>query len=101
MTTQLFNKSLNPFRSGQCLSTLEALDKLLGISVSIPFDQGNVFRQGVAMEIAKELYGLNPFRSGQCLSTLSLLVHLLVMVRLNPFRSGQCLSTDLGNTLYD
>ena len=39
------------------------------IRVSIPFDQGNVFRR----EQCKHSHAqqrLNPFRSGQCLSTL-------------------------------
>ena len=36
---------LNPFRSGQCLSTEEGVDAYsVLIAVSIPFDQGNVFR---------------------------------------------------------
>ena len=38
--------SLNPFRSGQCLSTApKEADATFVSQVSIPFDQGNVFRQ--------------------------------------------------------
>ena len=84
---------LNPFRSGQCLSTLRNKMEELGItesqslsiramsfdivglgsvlgdgSVSIPFDQGNVFRQ-MDSRLTEMDKGLNPFRSGQCLST--------------------------------
>ena len=37
---------LNPFRTGRCLSTLALLDKLIAVGeVSIPFEQGDVFRQ--------------------------------------------------------
>ena len=86
--------SLNPFRSGQCLSTVEhgnddflpeqsqslsiramsfdivGLGSVLGDgSVSIPFDQGNVFRQ-MDSRLTEMDKGLNPFRSGQCLSTI-------------------------------
>ena len=36
---------LNPFRSGQCLSTENIMENLaILVVVSIPFDQGNVFR---------------------------------------------------------
>ena len=35
---------LNPFRSGQCLSTIKTELREFR-TVSIPFDQGNVFRQ--------------------------------------------------------
>ena len=42
---------------------------LLDKRVSIPFDQGNVFRLKAKKEDRKVSRGLNPFRSGQCLST--------------------------------
>ena len=38
--------------------------------VSIPLEQGNVFRLGGFEELNK-LEGLNPFGTGQCLSTFS------------------------------
>ena len=36
---------LNPFRAGRCLSTAGATTAVVGsVSVSIPFEQGDVFR---------------------------------------------------------
>ena len=46
------NSSLNPFRSGQCLSTIKNSERW------------------------KYNIGLNPFRSGQCLSTKDMVVNL-------------------------
>ena len=43
------------------------------ISVSIPLEQGNVFRQGELSFSAEEITGLNPFGTGQCLSTRGVL----------------------------
>ena len=59
---------LNPFRTGQCLSTRCGLRIYIVQSVLIPFVQGNVFRR---KEIIMKRAGLslNPFRTGQCLST--------------------------------
>ena len=43
---------LNPFRSGQCLSTEDIImSSLKSRFVSIPFDQGNVFRQYQSKEL--------------------------------------------------
>ena len=83
--------SLNPFRSGQCLSTYDYC-KRSSCFVSIPFDQGNVFRHSNE-NFKINLSCLNPFRSGQCLSTFRSIKPWLTM-SLNPFRSGQCLSTN-------
>ena len=60
---------LNPFGTGQCLSTsskLQALDSLL---VSIPLEQGNVFRLVLSGYLVNLKECLNPFGTGQCLST--------------------------------
>ena len=62
--------SLNPFRSGQCLSTFIINKGILIPFVSIPFDQGNVFRRERWKYNLAEV-SLNPFRSGQCLSTIN------------------------------
>ena len=43
--TQARTASLNPFRSGRCLSTLDTHGIVSIFDVSIPFDQGDVFRQ--------------------------------------------------------
>ena len=61
---------LNPFRTGQCLSTFNFMNGMVRMKL-----------------------GLNPFRTGQCLSTNMKNVILTVLSCLNPFRTGQCLST--------
>ena len=61
-------------------------------NVSIPLEQGNVFR----LHIDKEwgiLSCLNPFGTGQCLSTEANLIKRAEEISLNPFGTGQCLST--------
>ena len=67
-------RSLNPFRSGRCLSTVTSYQKV------------------------QETLCLNPFRSGRCLSTGLLWTHTISIICLNPFRSGQCLSTSYPST---
>ena len=60
---------LNPFRAGRCLSTGEFLSNSYEWNkVSIPFEQGDVFRHDFADWLGGEL-SLNPFRAGRCLST--------------------------------
>ena len=63
-------------------------------SVSIPFEQGDVFRLDMKAEIVAYLEGLNPFRAGRCLSTILEKIALSVAMGLNPFRAGRCLSTN-------
>ena len=86
--------------------------------VSIPLEQGNVFRLGGFEELNK-LEGLNPFGTGQCLSTNQAVIKkaetlsqslwnramsfdefkfliLKTCKGLNPFGTGQCLSTAVG-----
>ena len=65
----------------------------LRLTVSIPFDQGDVFRLNDEEVIKTELRGLNPFRSGRCLSTKEAHEERVKAWSLNPFRSGRCLST--------
>ena len=62
-------------------------------TVSIPFDQGNVFRLKQLRAYQEYIDCLNPFRSGQCLSTKEAHLAREDNYCLNPFRSGQCLST--------
>ena len=40
--------------------------------VSIPFEQGDVFRQMEESGITSEVICLNPFRAGRCLSTITI-----------------------------
>ena len=83
--------------------------------VSIPFEQGDVFRPKLNEMVGRILQGLNPFRAGRCLSTdqltmlngimsqslssramsfdLNANIVLTPSFSLNPFRAGRCLST--------
>ena len=93
-------------------------------SVSIPFEQGDVFRQRLVFNSGLCSYGLNPFRAGRCLSTRANRCNGYctgVSIpfeqgdvfrpqghknetrkhRLNPFRAGRCLSTFRGFIVSD
>ena len=115
--TIYFKNGLNPFGTGQCLSTEAEGEEYLAYIVSIPLEQGNVFRRIVAAndslinEVSIPLEQgnvfrhdgevflhidaacLNPFGTGQCLSTKSGNRERCGRFRLNPFGTGQCLST--------
>ena len=68
----LSNKwSLNPFGTGQCLSTRNGTEYLVRKSVSIPLEQGSVFRLATTVSATESGIRLNPFGTGQCLSTES------------------------------
>ena len=60
---------LNPFGTGQCLSTQGTFNKKRFSPVSIPLEQGNVFRLRLRTNITQKTC-LNPFGTGQCLSTI-------------------------------
>ena len=60
---------LNPFGTGQCLSTQGTFNKKRFSPVSIHLEQGNVFRLRLRTNITQKTC-LNPFGTGQCLSTL-------------------------------
>ena len=56
--------------SSRAMSFDEAIKDLKETAkVSIPFEQGNVFRLLNAVLLSLLLQRLNPFRSGRCLST--------------------------------
>ena len=61
-------------------------------AVSIPLEQGRVFRLLMVMLMDK-LLRLNPFRTGQGLSTYAGKPVDKAVSSLNPFRTGQGLST--------
>ena len=84
---------LNPFGTGQCLSTYKRAGNLKRLLVSIPLEQGSVFRQIFTIWEASRLKSLNPFGTGQCLSTGELGWNWTAYKGLNPFGTGQCLST--------
>ena len=62
--------SLNPFGTGQCLPTFN-LSLSSPCAVSIPLEQGSVFRQNRFRQHNSVYSGLNPFGTGQCLPTKS------------------------------
>ena len=111
-----FIKGLNPFRAGRCLSTSFIIIIMEIYYVSIPFEQGDVFRQIMTTQLFNKTESqslssramsfdrllkkmilkvicLNPFRAGRCLSTFSSIYHFSSRYCLNPFRAGRCLST--------
>ena len=63
-TVSTLTTCLNPFRSGQCLSTGTTNYTGTGKIVSIPFDQGNVFRQRRLDKDHQELKVSIPFDQG-------------------------------------
>ena len=111
-------EGLNPFGTGQCLSTKEITPELLDFCVSIPLEQGNVFRRRYCANIWRTIkvsipleqgnvfrrnaictqlicfLSLNPFGTGQCLSTNTPGCQIREVLSLNPFGTGQCLSTN-------
>ena len=60
--------------------------------VSIPLEQGNVFRPK-QLSYKQKAICLNPFGTGQCLSTIRANRNVAGICGLNPFGTGQCLST--------
>ena len=115
---QLRHVGLNPFGTGQCLTTNglttiwngETMSQSLWnravsydnsrsfcfsfCNVSIPLEQGSVLRQ-IASNLGEGETRLNPFGTGQCLTTNIPEGESLDLFRLNPFGTGQCLTTEL------
>ena len=113
---QLRHVGLNPFGTGQCLTTNglttiwngETMSQSLWnravsydnsrsfcfsfCNVSIPLEQGSVLRQ-IASNLGEGETRLNPFGTGQCLTTNIPEGESLDLFRLNPFGTGQCLTT--------
>ena len=77
---------LNPFGTGQRLSTIFTLAEEEPLKVSIPLEQGSVFRHDKC-HIYLLVRRLNPFGTGQCLSTDDYLRNLAI----------SCLSQSLWN----
>ena len=61
--------SLNPFGTGQCLTTLNDRAYQLYKKVSIPLEQGSVLRRRENCTNGSCRRSLNPFGTGQCLTT--------------------------------
>ena len=62
-------RSLNPFGTGQCLTTPPSKKDNDVEEVSIPLEQGNVLRRRIIGEVFTATDRLNPFGTGQCLTT--------------------------------
>ena len=62
-------------------------------SVSIPLEQGSVFRQNAEVTDLMLRFRLNPFGTGQCLPTHKIPLKMRLLLCLNPFGTGQCLPT--------
>ena len=43
------------------------------VYVSIPFEQGDVFRPDAKVSVLSKFRSLNPFRTGRCLSTVKII----------------------------
>ena len=82
---------LNPFGTGQCLTTKKMLIVSSRNTVSIPLEQGSVLRLFNNEHFLRR-DRLNPFGTGQCLTTKSQ-NNIIEAVCLNPFGTGQCLTT--------
>ena len=83
---------LNPFRTGRCLSTGKNGALLDDVRVSIPFEQGDVFRLHARactgmVSMSQSLSNRAMFFDGGVISLSE------PYTRLNPFRTGRCFST--------
>ena len=84
---------LNPFGTGQCLSTMKNYAvKACSIRLN-PFGTGQCLSTFWSFSHLRPFLSLNPFGTGQCLSTYDANPELVRKARLNPFGTGQCLST--------
>ena len=112
----LSDLGLNPFGTGQCLSTLRIIASIASQRVSIPLEQGNVFRQSYSIHF--ECFNLSQSLWNRAMSFDENSIHNyrkpvksqslwnramsfdcvtvnseMGIGRLNPFGTGQCLST--------
>ena len=68
MVERVRQESLNPFGTGQCLTTAYRSKITQRRKLSIPLEQGNVLRPTIVYHKGS-LWCLNPFGTGQCLTT--------------------------------
>ena len=87
------DECLNPFGTGQGLSTHFGQRIKILLWVSIPLEQGRVFRQCCGWIHDMAGTRLNPFGTGQGLSTNVVGESMTWLESLNPFGTGQGLST--------
>ena len=87
------SRCLNPFRAGRCLSTGKSGYNKEDIEVSIPFEQGDVFRPSRRNNFLKDLASQSLSNRAMSFDTTKPCKLLHSKLRLNPFRTGRCLST--------
>ena len=68
------------------------------LTVSIPFEQGDVFRRDRQQTLAKGVTVSIPFEQGDVFRPKTDYVTISHVVCLNPFRAGRCLSTYTADT---
>ena len=95
----LNEKGLNPFRTGRCLSTNTAVRSIATGIVSIPFEQGDVFRRRAVLDPEDRRSVSIPFEQGDVFRQ-SNFNQLIKNQGLNPFRTGRCLSTKEKGDLF-
>ena len=83
--------SLNPFGTGQCLSTTTRRGDEPQQVVSIPLEQGNVFRQKVDLILKSIIMSQSLWNRAMSFDVA--MNKLLAWGSLNPFGTGQYLST--------
>ena len=76
-----------PFEQGDVFRPTTWLKRQSSRIVSIPFEQGDVFRQHLKRQTQRSL-GLNPFRAGRCLSTSDFVITLPYGIVSIPFEQG-------------
>ena len=110
-------ESLNPFRTGRCFSTYQRKFKQWKLSyVSIPFEQGDVFRRKLLKDVVLNLHVSIPFEQGDVFRLIIIIYGRFILCVsipfeqgdvfrqdykdqikslgcLNPFRTGRCFST--------
>ena len=90
--TELLENGLNPFGTGQCLTT-ETTGQIPYKRCLNPFGTGQCLTTLGKLKASTTPYSLNPFGTGQCLTTTAMFSSLKPSMCLNPFGTGQCLTT--------
>ena len=91
-------EGLNPFGTGQCLTTLLSDVIVQFIDRLNPFGTGQCLTTAFIWTNEAESACLNPFGTGQCLTTGSRTKQCQTVRSLNPFGTGQCLTTAVGSS---
>ena len=86
-------KGLNPFGTGQCLSTTSTIMVFKRSIVSIPLEQGSVFRLILETGLLLAENVSIPLEQGSVFRQLVMTWNVFIKISLNPFGTGQCLST--------